>query len=140
MAFNARRVTTSATTGNLNGLAAATQTAGAVLTMAQVEPGSLCAEFLVDGETNTITLHADWLVSQDNVTWMTVSNGTQNAAAVALVTGTAGAGASVTKVIPAPDCAYSFLYCKAAVRNEVATGTTNDTYSIKYHYMKPKFA
>lgn len=139
MGFNARRVTTSATAGNLNTVVAGTQTAGATLTMNQVEPGSLCAEVLVDAETSTLTIALDWLVSQDNSTWVTVAHGTQNAAGVVLATGTAGADASVTRIIPAPSCAYSFAYCKAAVRNEAQTGAAVDTYSIKYHYMKPAF-
>ena len=139
MGFNARRVTTSASTGNLDTNVAGTQEAAAVLTMNQVEPGSLAAEVLVDCETSTLTMFLDWQVSNDNSTWMTVANGTQNAAAVALATGTAGADASVTKIVPAPSCVYSYPYCRAAIRNEVATGNTVDTYSVKYQYMKPAF-
>ena len=139
MAFNARRVTTSATTGNLNTIVAGTRTAGATLTMSQVEPGSLACEVTVLAETNTLTIALDWQVSVDGSTWMVVANGSQNAAAVVLATGTAGADAAVTEVVPAPDCVYSFLYCRAAGRNAVTTGAAADTYSIKYHYMKPKF-
>jgi hypothetical protein len=137
MSFNARRVTSSATAGNLNTIVAGTATAAATLTTNQIEPGSLSATFAVDAETDTITLEAGWQVSRDNSTWLTVANGTQNAATVVLATGTAGADAAVTKVIPAPDCVYSFTYVRAVVINRVVTGNAADTYSITYDYMKP---
>lgn len=139
MGWNARRVTTAATTGDFDTDAAGTVNAGATLTMNQVEPGSLCAEVTVDAETSTLTLSAVWQVSVDNSTWLTVANGPQNAAAVALATGTAGADADVTKVLQAPDCVYSFTYARCAVTNGAQTGAAADTYSVKYHYMKPRF-
>lgn len=139
MSWNARRVTTAASTGDFDSDAAGTVNAGATLTMNQIEGGSLCAEVTVDAETSTLTLSALWQVSVDGSTWMTVANGPQNAASVALATGTAGADAAVTRVIPAPDAVYSFKHARCAVTNGVQTGTTSDTYSIKYHYLKPKF-
>lgn len=136
MGFPIRKVSTVATTGNLNGISAGTQTPGATLNLTQVEKNSLATEVTVDVETSTMTLFVDWQVSDDATTWLDVT--VPNAAAnVTLATGTAGADASVTKVIEAPSCVYTFRYARAAVRNGVAAGNTVDTYSIKYHYLKP---
>lgn len=67
-----------------------------------------------------------------------MAHGPQNPAGVALATGTAGDDAVVTRVLPAPECVHSFNYARAAVVNGAATGAATDTFSIKYHYMKPR--
>lgn len=136
MGFPIRKLSTVATTGTLDTLVAGTRTAGATVAMGVLKPGSLAAEITVDVETNTITLYADWQVSDDASTWLVVAPA-NNAANVVIGTGTAGADAAITKVLEAPPSVYSFRYCRLAVRNEVATGAAVDTYSIKYHYLKP---
>jgi hypothetical protein len=136
MGFPIRKLSTVATTGNLDTLVATTRTPGATVAMGVLKPGSLCAEVTVDAETSTLTIYADWQVSDDATTWLLLAP-ENNAANVVLATGTGGADAAVTKVIPAPAAAYSFRYARCAVRNEVATGAATDTYSIKYHYLKP---
>jgi hypothetical protein len=95
---------------------------------------NLSAVVAVDIETNTITLTAKWQVSNDASTWYDLANGPQNAAGVVLGTGTGGADAAITKVIPAPDCIYGYRFARLALVVGVTTGTTSDTYSIGYSY------
>lgn len=95
---------------------------------------NLSALVVVDIETNTITLTAKWQVSNDATTWLDLANGTQNAAGTVLGTGTAGADALITKVIPAPDCIYGFRFARMALVVGVTTGAAVDTYAIGYNY------
>jgi len=139
MGFPLRKVETVATTGNLDTLVAGTRTPGATVVVNQIQRGSLAAEFTVDVETSTITLYADWQVSDDASTWKVLAPA-NNAANVIIATGTGGADASVQTVLEAPQAVYSFRYCRLALRNQITTGAAVDTYSIKYHYLKPTAA
>lgn len=134
MSFNSTLIDTSAApfAGVLTGAVAGTQTGAGFIDMTRLEPGTLSAQVTVDAETNTIQLFADWQVSRDNSTWLTVSGTPGNAANVVLATGTGGADASVTRVIPAPGAVYSFPFARVAIRNEVAAGLVADTYSVAY--------
>lgn len=124
-----------AVTGNLDTLVAGTQTRAGQVVMRQVQEGTLSALVVVDAETNTITLQADWLVSNDGSTWYTCSTASNNPATVVLATGTAGADAAVTRVIPAPAAVYSgWAYAAVAITNLVQTGAATDTYSVRYSY------
>lgn len=138
MASNSKIVYNAQATGSLNidTAVAGTNTGGPTFVTANCVQGSLSALVTVDAETNTITMGVVWQVSNDNSTWVECTP-TNNAAMVVLATGTAGADASVTRVIPANDAVYGWRYCRAAIKNGVATGTTNDTYSIGYNYVKP---
>lgn len=134
MSYNDYLVTgAQSTSPDLNGVAAGSDGAGATVLMAKVEPGSLSATVTVDAETNTLTLTPVWQVSNDNSTFYDaqVSN---NAAQVALATGTAGADAAVTKVISAPPAVYGWRYARCNARVGVTTGTSNDTATIAYNY------
>lgn len=95
---------------------------------------ALTALVVIDCETSTMTMAAKWQVSNDGSTWVDVTNGSQNAAAVVLATGTAGADAAVTRAIPAPDAVYGWRKARLALVNGVATGAAVDTYSISYCY------
>jgi hypothetical protein len=88
----------------------------------------------VDAETNTLTFTAKWQVSNDGTTWVDVANGSQNAAGVALATGTAGADAPVSRMISAPDGVFGWRKARLALVTGVATGAAADTYSIGYCY------
>lgn len=88
----------------------------------------------VDAETDTLTLTARWQVGNTTSTWFDVANEPQNPAGVALATGTAGADAAVTKVIPAPDAVLGYKFARMALYVGVVTGTDDDTYSIGYSY------
>lgn len=127
------------TTGtlNLNGVSAGTTTGGNSVLMgdnSRQKVQALSALVTVDAETDTIVLTGKWQVSNDNSTWVDLAHGTQNAAGVALATGTAGADASVTKAFQAPDAVYGWRYARFAIVNTVAAGLTADTYNISYCY------
>lgn len=138
MSFNSKRLDTSAApvAGVLTGFGAGTQTGAGSIALHRILPGTLSADVEVDAETNTITLHADWQVSRDGSTWLTCASSTQNAAAVALATGTGGADASVRRIIPAPMCVYAFPFARVAIRNETAAGLIADTYSVSYSALR----
>lgn len=120
--------------GNLNGAVAGTKTAGGKVSNSRVAPGTLSATFVVDAETSTITLAAGWQVSNNGTDWYDLSYAPNNPAAVVLATGTAGADAAVTKVVPAPSGSDGWRFARAVVINGVVTGTTSDTYTISYNY------
>ena len=104
------------TSGNLDTVTAGTITGiGNGVAMAQVRPGTLSAKFVVDIETNTFTMAAAWQVSDDGTTWVNMCHASQNPAGVILGTGTAGADASITRVVPAPDAASGHRFVRAAV-------------------------
>lgn len=137
MGFNAKLVNGGQVkTGNLDTLVAGTITGGNALAMQNVEIGSLSATVTVDAETNTITIAALWEVSQDNSTWLRCSGAPNNPAEVVLATGTAGADAAVTRVVPAPPAVYGYRFARCSVLNGVATGGASDTYSIGYNYQR----
>lgn len=128
------RYNQSAVTGNLNTLVAGTTTGGATVDMTRVARNTLGALVTVLAETNTLTITAKWQVSNDGSTWVDVAL-PNNAANVALATGTAGADVAVTRLIVAPDAVYGCRYCRIAIVNGVATGATVDTYTLSYNYM-----
>lgn len=95
---------------------------------------ALSALVTVDAETSTFTFAGKWQGSNDGSTWVDIANGSQNAAAVVLATGTAGADAAVTKSIPAPDAVYGWRKARFALVTGGTTGAAIDTYSISYCY------
>lgn len=132
----AKRFNSSAATGTANGVTAGSALNGNSLFIGgdTVKISHLSALVDCDIETNTITFTPKWQVSNDATTWYDLANGPQNAAGVAIGTGTAGADAQVQKVIPAPDCIYGYRFARLALVVGVATGATADTYSIGYSY------
>lgn len=124
-------------TGNLNTLVAGTTTGGeAVLvnTNERRRIEALSAIVEVDAETENLTITGKWQVSNNGTTWFDLAHGTQNAAGVALATGTSGADPAVKRVFQAPDAVYGWRHARFAIVNGAATGTTNDTYEISYAY------
>lgn len=121
--------------GDFDGDAAGTVTGMSTIANTQVRPGTLSAKVTVDAETNTLTIAAGWQVSDDGTTWTTVALAPNNPAAVVLATGTAGADAAVTRVIPAPKAVSGHRFARLTLTNGVATGTTSDTYSCSYNYI-----
>lgn len=93
----------------------------------------LSALVTVLADTNTLTLTGHWEVSNDNSTWNTATP-QNNAAQVALATGTAGADSAVTRVIEAPEFVYGWQYIRYSVAPGVATAGAGDTWSIAYCY------
>lgn len=121
--------------GNANTLAAGSVVPGASLDLGdntRQKLKSLSALVTVLAETNTLTWAAKWQVSNDGSTWVDLTNGSQNAAAVALATGTAGADVAVSRVIPAPDSVYGWRFARIALVTGGTTGATADTYAMGY--------
>jgi len=114
--------------------AAGSTTGGNALDCSTVEPGSLSCLFVVDAETNTLTLTGKFQVSNDNSTWYDLAGDAQNPANVVLATGTAGADAAVSRVLPVPPAALSWRYIRAAVVNGVIQGESVDTYAFTWQY------
>lgn len=130
------RTGASSFSGTLDGVAAGTKTSGTFIANTHVTPGTLSATFVVDAETSTLTIAAGWQVSQSGTTWTDVAYAPNNPAAVVLATGTAGADAAVTKVVPAPECVAAWRFARAVVVSGGTTGTTNDTYTVSYNYLQ----
>lgn len=126
-----------ASSGNLNTLVAGTVTGGSAVEIGdgqRLKCKHLSALVVVDCETDGLVMTGSWQVSNDGATWVNVTNGTQNAAGVALATGTAGADAAVTKCFVAPDAIYGWRKARFAITNTIATGATADTWAISYSY------
>lgn len=122
----------------LTGNVAGTPVGGPTLDMSMVDDegsNTLSAIVALDAETDTITLEASWQVSNDASTWVDVTT-LNNASQVVWATGTAGADALVTKVLPAPDCIHGFRYARVAVTNRVVNGLVADTYRIGYNFRR----
>jgi hypothetical protein len=126
---------TAATSGVLTSVAAGSGAAGATLLAQNITPGTLSAVFVVDAETDTLTISAVWQGSDDNSTWYDIAGAPQNPANVALATGTGGADAAVTRAVPAPYAAHGFRYVRAQARVGGTAGLVADTYSISYRYL-----
>lgn len=138
MSFPAQLVVGAAQTLTIDGVAAAAVVAGAALDMSNVQPGSLSAKFVVDAETDTITLSAVWQVSDDNSTWVRMKS-ENNVTPTVLATGTGGADAAVTVAIPAPAAVYGWRYVRGGVLVGVTTGASADTATMAYRYARPGF-
>jgi hypothetical protein len=119
----------------MTGIVKGATTGGPTLMMSMVKTGSLSALVALDAETDTITLQAFWEVSNDGVTFVPIVP-LNNAANVVWATGTAGADATVTKVLPAPESIYGWRYARVSVMNLVANGLIADTYEIGYCFEK----
>jgi len=122
---------------NIDGAADGTVTGGPSFNTVTAVPGTLSATVAVDAETNTITMEAIWEVSSAGVTWYHVPP-VNNAATVVLATGTAGADATVTKVIEAPMAVFGWPLARLSIVNRVAAGLVADTYAISYNYLRQR--
>lgn len=123
-------------TGVLGLTGAAPQTgAGGTLPSCNVEPGTLGAQVYAKATTNTLTITGKWQTSANGSTWRDcdVPN---NAANVALVTGT-GSAVTATKRVSAPAAALGQRYCRFVVVSGVGVGAGagTDEYSIAYSYV-----
>lgn len=115
---------------------AAPQTgAGNTLASCNVEPGTLGAHVYAKATTNTLTITGKWQTSANGSTWRdcALSN---NAANVALVTGT-GSAVTATKRVSAPAGALGQRYVRFVVVSGVGVGAGagTDEYSIAYSYV-----
>ncbi len=125
-----------ASTGTFDAIGIGSQKSGTAVPLGRINSRlrDLSALVTVDAETDTLTVAAQWQVSNDNSTWVNVAHAPQNPAAVVLATGTAGADAAVTKAIPAPNGVNGWAWARLALVVAGTTGATGDTYSIGYCY------
>lgn len=126
----------SATSGNVTGVTAGAAVSGSTVFMGGVslKVTQLSALVGVTANTSGLTLTARWQASNDASSWFTLV-GANNAANVALATGASGGGNVAANVISSPPQAIEgWKYARCQVLVGVATGTTNDLYSIKYSY------
>lgn len=128
----AKRYNVSGVSGNANTLVSGSVIAGNSVFMGGnfQKVDELAALVSVTAATSTITFTGKWQGSNDNSTWVD-SVGANNAANVALATGTA---TIVTKALDLPYGAYSWRYVRFVLVTGVATGGTTDLYSIAYNY------
>lgn len=119
--------------GNFNAQPAGTVIAGSSIFLGQSwrKVSGLSSLVTLTAATATLTMATKWQASNDGVTWYDIANGSQNAAAVAVTTGTS---AAVVKVIPAPDSVYGYAFARLAVVSGVATGAAGDLYVVSYNY------
>lgn len=137
MTFPARWSTASGGSGDLTSApVAGTTTAGTALATAGIELGTLSCLFVIDAETDTITITGKFQVSADNSTWYDLAGDAQNPANVVIATGTAGADATVNRVLPVPPAALGWKYVRPAIVNGVATGGAADTYAMTFYFRK----
>ena len=123
--------------GNANGLATASVVAGNSVNLGdnnRQKVQELSALVTALAETSTFTWSVKLQCSNDASTWYDLANGSQNAAAVALATGTGGADTAVTKVFTFPASVYGWKYARVALVTGGTTGATADTYSFSYTY------
>lgn len=137
MAFPALWASATGGSGDLTAApVAGTTTGGTALATAGIEVGTLSCLVVVDAETDTLTLTAKFQVSNDNSTWYDLAGDAQNPANVLLATGTSGADAAVSRVLPVPLAALGWKYVRPAVVNLVATGAAADTYAFTFYFRK----
>jgi hypothetical protein len=121
--------------GNLNGNVAGTQVGGNRINMDDVLEMTLSAQFDLTPATATLQMFGEWQISDDGVTWRDVK--IENAAlAVVMATGTAAISRTV---LPAPAACYGARFCRAVVRNTVATGAAGDLYALTYRYQNSNY-
>ena len=130
-----------AKTGTLSGVSSATYVAGNTLLVGLTEnvhentpyPGTLGAYVEATCATANITVKGVWQVSDDNSTWVDCAPTPNNAAAVAIATGTA---AKVTLAIPAPGEVHGYNFARLSLLTGATGGTTGDVYKIGYSFAK----
>lgn len=113
-------------TGTSTNAAVSTVKTGEEVPMDDVEDGTLSAYLSVAIVTASFTLTPKWLVSKDNSTWLDCKD--ENNTATTAITATA------TKVLTAPAATNGWPYCAFALVTGGATGSTGDTYDIRYCY------
>lgn len=123
-------------TGNATGVAAGSVVSGNVVHMGNRSSfkGDLSAHVNVTANTSGLTMSPKWKVSSDNSTWYELVD-QANTAVVALATGASGGGdVNGSKVISAPSAIKGWQFARMDVEIGVATGTTNDVWSVAYTY------
>lgn len=137
----ARNVLGLSTASGFTGAAPQTVNGKAVL-LNDVQDGTLSVWCTVLADTNTLTITGKWQVLDQAGNWVDVAYDAQNPAGVALATGTAGADAAVTKVIPAPAAVYAFRQCRFVWVTGTGVGGgagVDEVSKYGYFYRRPSF-
>jgi hypothetical protein len=100
-----------------------------------IATGSLSALVVANITANTMTVSGKWQVSADGSTWYNCANAPQNAAAVAIATGT-GSLVTTSLVVPAPDSVYGWSKARFVLTTGAAAGggAGIDEAAISYNY------
>ncbi len=115
---------------------------GNAVEMNDVAFGTLSARATILADTNTITITAKWQGYDKAGNWVDVASEPQNPAGVAAATGTAGADAAVTKIIPAPTAVYAFRRARIVFTSGTGVGGgagVDEITSQEYYYIRPTF-
>lgn len=137
----ARKVRGSTAAAGFTGAAPQTVNGNAV-DMNDVAFGTLSARCTVLADTNTLTVTAKWQGKDQGGNWVDVANEPQNPAGVALATGTAGADAAVSRIVPAPTAVYAYRQARIVFTSGVGVGGgagVDEVSSYEYYYIKPSF-
>ena len=106
---------------------------GTAIVMSAVAPGSLSANVTLLAQTTSITTFAKWQVSEDNSTWVDVVP-TNNAANVAIATGSGSVDTAVTVCVAANEAVYAHKYARIQLYTGAQNAATGDLGSAKYYY------
>jgi hypothetical protein len=107
---------------------------GNPLSMADVQFGTLSALCTTRAATSTLTITTVWQVSTDGTTYYDVAGSANNAANVAIATGTVAAD---TKCVPAPDAVYAYPWARVRFATAVTTANgTTDYGGAVYRYLR----
>lgn len=111
---------------------------GNIVVMNKVDNSTLSAKVYALATTNTLTVTVKWQASDDGATWVDCASSPQNAANVALATGT-GSAVTATRIIPAPVGVYGKRYARVVAVSGVGVGggLGVDEASMSYNYRLP---
>lgn len=124
--FNKSQSLAHAASGTFSGTAAAGTKNGTAVPVNDVEDGTLSAYLAVAILTSSFTITPKWMVSKDNSTFYALED--QNNTAVTAIS------ATETTVLEAPKAVGGWPYCRLTLVAGGTTGTTGDTYDVRYSY------
>jgi hypothetical protein len=136
MGYPARWTTVAGGSGTLDTVVVGTTTGGTAISTSDMQMGTVSCLFVVEAETDTVTITGKFQVSDDNSTWYDLAGDAQNPANVVMATGTGGADAVISRVLPMPSAAMGWKYVRAATVIAGATGAAIDTYAFTWKYRK----
>lgn len=127
------KMSVTAVTGN-----AGTTIGGPVVTIGNVQPGTLCALVYGQATTNLLTLTGKWQVSETGLSGGTWYDARLMHAPtdVTIVTGT-GSAVADTRFYDAPLSVYGYKFARFALVTGGAAGGAGDEYQISYQFLRP---
>jgi len=116
----------SASTGTFSAASSGDTKNGTSINMNDVEDGTLSAYLVATIATGSVTITPRWRVSKNNSTFYTIKD--QNNVAKTAIS------ATETVVLEAPKAVAGWPYSRLSLVVGGSTGTTGDTYDIRYSY------